>query len=368
MKKLLTIIIFLILLAVLGFFFVDLYAERIQKEIESSVKTSMRKKSFDNISVSVDGRDVKLTGRISSKASLNKVGQVAKEVIGVRMVNNFVKLEEKKIEPPSSMLIPKVALPNNQRDELAGIGFTAHLPPLDNSLEVEAKLPPVITNPKITIKNQPENNSSPTAEIIEAKQEAMNEQPEATEAEPSAIKEEVFEVKEVVVKKLEPTEPMKQVVQHEKVKEVKIKKVATTIKAEPKETAKVVNNPKSALIPTKVQTPAKPKLSFYKKANNNCRTKVSQLTSSNQIRFRGKTEYIEYETGNILSKIGQILKSCPRSKLVIETSGYDSLAKKRADNVANFLKNIEQIPQPVSTKVEQSSYGRNSITFKIINR
>ncbi len=88
MSKVLTILIGIILLATLGYFCIYHYSDVIQEDIQTRSSDLLLKGEFKDIKVIVDGRDITLSGNIASEKLKAIASNKAKNIYGVRAVNN----------------------------------------------------------------------------------------------------------------------------------------------------------------------------------------------------------------------------------------------------------------------------------------
>jgi outer membrane protein OmpA-like peptidoglycan-associated protein len=105
-----------LLLAVLGYFCINIYhTPKIQNDIHTRTSAALTEQGLGNVSVATDGRDIVLTGVVASEAIRQQAGDYAKNVYGVRIIDNqlIITAAEPIIEPkpeakPKPQLVEKV--------------------------------------------------------------------------------------------------------------------------------------------------------------------------------------------------------------------------------------------------------------------
>jgi OOP family OmpA-OmpF porin len=104
MKKLLFII-GLIAAIILAYYCLSSHSAKIQSDIKARLTQSLSDQGIsNNISMSVSGRDVTLTGIVPEGVLKESAGKVANALYGVRVVNNKIKV----VEPPPVVFTPIV--------------------------------------------------------------------------------------------------------------------------------------------------------------------------------------------------------------------------------------------------------------------
>ncbi len=92
MSRLIAIIAGILLLWVLFEFGAASRAPEIQQDIQSRAGAAIADAGYDAVSVSVDGRDLSLSGAVANQESINNVSKIAAAVRGVRVVDSEVSL------------------------------------------------------------------------------------------------------------------------------------------------------------------------------------------------------------------------------------------------------------------------------------
>ena len=92
MSRLIAIIAGILLLWVLFEFGAVSKAPEIQQDIQSRASAAIADAGYDDVTVSVDGRDLSLSGAVANQESINKVSEIATAVRGVRVVDSDVSL------------------------------------------------------------------------------------------------------------------------------------------------------------------------------------------------------------------------------------------------------------------------------------
>lgn len=89
MNKALITLLGLLLLSVLGYFCINIYhTPNIQSDIHARTSAALTEQGLGYVNVGTDGRDIVLTGVIASEAIRQQAGEFAKNVYGVRIVDN----------------------------------------------------------------------------------------------------------------------------------------------------------------------------------------------------------------------------------------------------------------------------------------
>ena len=94
MKRLLTLVIGLLLLAALIYYFVTMRAPAIEADMRACVAAGLGEIDAGGIEVAVDGRDVSLSGTVPSDVLMRQAEIVAAEDCGARMVTNSLQVIE----------------------------------------------------------------------------------------------------------------------------------------------------------------------------------------------------------------------------------------------------------------------------------
>ncbi len=412
MKKIIITLPFLVALAILGFFFVDIYAKRVESTIKTLVENQISQANLKDVKVAVSGRDVTLSGDLTDRSKATKAEQTTKSVLGVRNVNNRINILEMKSmnldlngkitiegdqeakEIDNSIIIPeepnvdeikaqmasikeevidveamavKAIDPNAVKPEVKKISFE-NLPKnfeedIDKlKLEEEAELAKLeqarveeeskLAREKLALEAIEKANSERSEKEIMEKEITISEQ--QTEKDSSIPEPTIARVEPIIIKETPKAEEPAPLVKTAKVT------YKQPIKKEPVKNLKSVN-------PNQNIASKKPKYKGESSVNI-CANKVNNLTASMPIQFVPGTPYIEYVGGNTVSKVAQVLKNCPRAKVIVESFGFDDIAKMRGETVVKLLRDIEQIPQKVSTKLVNEAPISGSIKIRVISR
>lgn len=153
MSKPLIILLGIILLAILGYFCIYKHSPIIQSDIDTRTNAALIEQGLDHIEVGTDGRDIVLTGEVLSETIRQQAEEHAKNVLGVRIVDNQLTItaapepeiiieQEPEVEEIKEVIqTPKLeALPEytcqQEFDTLLGaskINFTTNSADIDNS-------------------------------------------------------------------------------------------------------------------------------------------------------------------------------------------------------------------------------------------
>ncbi len=104
MSKGLIILLGLTLLAILGYFCIYQHRTEIQNDVQTRTVASLAIEGLKDINVSIDGRDVALTGKVASNKIRKRAGKLVKNVYGVRTVNNRLVVVIPKSDPDEEVI------------------------------------------------------------------------------------------------------------------------------------------------------------------------------------------------------------------------------------------------------------------------
>lgn len=95
-------------------------AEWIQEDIQNRVSQNLQKETaLSQVNVLTDGRDIILSGNVSSEAELEKAEQIARQTIGTRLVTNELNISNTLSDTPQVEVEPMVST-NEDTEEASG--------------------------------------------------------------------------------------------------------------------------------------------------------------------------------------------------------------------------------------------------------
>lgn len=168
MKKFLLMIGF-IAAVLLAYYCLNDHSTKIQADISSRLTTALQGQNLpNNINADVSGRDVTLAGSVSSEDSKIRAGQVAKNLYGVRVVNNNINVVE---PPPMDQPIEQPMVKENPSFDLDIL--TPPMPEIEAPEMAMPEVPemPTIQEPEIVVQAEDLVIETPAPEmkIVEVK-------------------------------------------------------------------------------------------------------------------------------------------------------------------------------------------------------
>ena len=140
MSKTLITILGLLALAILGYFCIYQHSSDIQNDVYNRTSEIISKHNLDGFSIGITGRDIVLTGVVASDAIRQQAVELAREVHGVRTVDNQLSIVSSATEPsskpkPEAISESEPALTPESELITEQDNIIATAPPVENSAE-----------------------------------------------------------------------------------------------------------------------------------------------------------------------------------------------------------------------------------------
>lgn len=165
MHKFLILLLGLVLLGILGYFCIYKHSPVIQSDIDARINTIFAEQGFEYIDINTDGRDITLSGEVASEAIKQQVDEYARNVLGVRTIDNQLTIYADEPKPEVEQIQEVIQAPkvkslseqSCQQDfnallDANQINFTT------NSAEIDTSSSSLLSNLIATAKQCPEAN------------------------------------------------------------------------------------------------------------------------------------------------------------------------------------------------------------------
>jgi len=119
MSRSLILLLGLVLAAILAFICIRHHMQEIPVDIETRTYNVLQADNLTSVRIDTDGRDVTLTGIVEKERTKQRAGQIAKQVTGVRVVDNKITVTPPAIPEPDVVVTPELTVEdiNNQCEQ-----------------------------------------------------------------------------------------------------------------------------------------------------------------------------------------------------------------------------------------------------------
>ena len=348
MKKLLILLLGLLVLALLGYFCAyKKHAPAIQDDIHSRASAVFADEGFDWAKLSVDGRNITLTGIAPTEAHKTKAGELAK-IYGYNLVDNQLTIAQTAAAEPAAVPKPQPVAPSpyTMKAELDANG----------QLLLTGYVPDAATHTRIVKLAQDKFGAG---KVIDQLKEIAG-APTGWSQSVTAGLSNLQQLDQGVAKWVDHNLNISGKVASESIKTQVTNQVKTAL---PDGYQSVINL--SSPAPVIAEPEPVPQMSIEEKVSAiSCQEQFTGLLSNSIINFRTGSAEISTDSYALLDKLAAIAEECPAAKITIEghtdSRGAESynqqLSQNRAQAVVDFLvsKGVD------ATRLTAVGFGENA--------